>query len=75
MMEAKALGKKMGGGLMSDGNGNVKWPAFLATILVLFGLMFSNMALSLSKAEFSQFEKRFDENMVRIFDEFKGLKK
>ena len=61
--------------LMSDKNGNVKWPTFLATILVLVGLMFSSMALNVSKAEFVQFEKRFDENMQRLFKEIDSLKK
>jgi len=54
-----------------QGNGNVKWPHFITTV---FGIIVIMVTYGLSRAEFTQFEKRFDDNMVRILDEIKGLK-
>jgi len=53
-------------------NGNVKWPHFITTII---GIVLIVITFNVSKAEFAQFEKRFDDNIVRILDEIKGLKK
>lgn len=71
-----------GGGMMADQNGNVKWPFFITTILCIIALVISLSAAQVSKAEFTQFEKNLDKNMVRldstmvrIFKELKSLKK
>jgi len=53
-------------------NGNVKWPHFITTVIGIIVIM---VTYGVSRAEFTQFEKRFDDNMVRILDELKGLKK
>ena len=64
-----------GGGVMSpkhsDGS-NVKWPHFITSII---GIIIIIITYGISRAEFTQFEKRFDDNIVRILDEIKGLKK
>ena len=52
-------------------NGNVKWPHFISTVVGIIILM---ITYGISRAEFNQFEKRFDDNIVRILDEIKGLK-
>ena len=57
---------------MVEKNGNVKWPHFITTVIGIIVIM---VTYGVSRAEFTQFEKRFDDNMVRILDEIKGLKK
>jgi len=57
---------------MVEKNGNVKWPHFITTIIGIIVIM---VTYGVSRAEFTQFEKRFEDNMVRILDEIKGLKK
>jgi len=56
---------------MSDKDGNVKWHHFIKTIFAIIVIMIS---YGISRAEFTQFEKRFDDNMTRLFDEIKTLK-
>jgi len=57
---------------MTEKNGNVKWPHFITTVIGIIVIM---ITYGISRAEFTQFEKRFDDNIVRILDEIKGLKK
>lgn len=60
-------------------NGYVRWlhlvPTLIALSLSLAGYVHAITDKSMSKDVFVQFEKRFDDNMVRILDEIKGLKK
>ncbi len=64
---------------MSDPNGNVKWKHLLGVITLSMAAIY---AYTVSGAEFAQFEKNLDKNMVRIdatmlriFEEIKTLKK
>ena len=67
--------------LMSDGNGHVKWPAFITAVLVLVGLMFTVSNSNVSVSAFEQFEKRIDvhftnidKNIDLLREDIKGLK-
>ena len=60
-------------------NGFVRWfhlvPTLIVLSLALAGYVDAISDKAMSKDVFVQFEKRFDDNMVRILDEIKGLKK
>ncbi len=60
-------------------NGFVRWlhlvPTLIVLSLALAGYVHAISDKAMSKDVFVQFEKRFDDNMVRILDEIKGLKK
>ena len=60
-------------------NGYVRWfhlvPTLIGLSLALAGYVHAISDKAMSKDVFVQFEKRFDDNMVRILDEIKGLKK
>jgi len=60
-------------------NGYVRWfhlvPTLIILSLALAGYVHAISDKAMSKDVFVQFEKRFDDNMVRILDEIKGLKK
>jgi len=60
-------------------NGFVRWyhlaPTLIVLSLALAGYVHAISDKAMSKDVFVQFEKRFDDNMERILDEIKGLKK
>ncbi len=60
-------------------NGVVRWihivPTLIVLSLALAGYVHAISDKAMSKDVFVQFEKRFDDNMERILDEIKGLKK
>ena len=60
-------------------NGYVRWfqlvPTLIVLSLALAGYVHAISDKAMSKDVFVQFEKRFDDNMERILDEIKGLKK
>jgi len=60
-------------------NGYVRWyhlvPTLIVLSLALAGYVHAISNKAMSKDVFVQFEKRFDDNMVRILDEIKSLKK
>lgn len=85
----KTATKSMKEFLMSDGNGHVKWPAFITAILAMVGLMFvmsksfkTDLDKNFTISAFEQFEKRIDvhfknvdDNIALIREDIKGLKK
>ncbi len=60
---------------MAEKNGNVKWWQLIPLLLLVSGYAYAESKNSVSKDVFSQFEKRFDISMNRLFDEIKTLRK
>ena len=58
---------------MSEKNGYVKWPVFIASIIGILGLMLKISSTSISNGEFYQFEKRIEIQFNLLREDIKRL--